>query len=282
MKGVWIDTDLALGSRHGDVDDGWAIAALALGPARLLGISTVTGNATANTAARCARKLLEECGSRDGIPWPARAPVIMGASRAGQVTVAAEAIATLPEGTHVLAIGPLTNVAAALARDPSLASRVTVHIVGGNLTSRGRWPRWWPREFNLWCDPDAAAAVFRAPLRRRLHPLDECRRLTVSALDLWRLSRCMLLGSYLARHSLRWLLTSPLRLRALRFPVWDLAPALDVMDLLPARVERHRLAVRGRGLLVADAASAVTEVVRGLDRDAALANFRRLLRYPGT
>ena len=29
MKRVWIDTDLALGAGRGDVDDGWAIAAIA-------------------------------------------------------------------------------------------------------------------------------------------------------------------------------------------------------------------------------------------------------------
>src|SRR5437868_6654009 len=177
---VWIDTDLALGSGRGDVDDGWAIAAIARGPAQLLGLSTVSGNATASTAARCARDLLAACGGLSMLP------VIEGASRAGEVTAAAEAIAALPDGSHVLTIGPLTNVAAALARDPSLASRVTVHFVGGNLTSRGRWPRWWPREFNLWLDPEAASSVFRAPLRRRLHPLDECCRLTVSARDLLR------------------------------------------------------------------------------------------------
>jgi inosine-uridine nucleoside N-ribohydrolase len=203
--------------------------------------------------------------------------VIEGASHAGEVTAAAEAIAALPDGSHVLAIGPLTNVAAALARDPSLASRITVHIVGGNLTSRGRWPRWWPREFNLWLDPEAAAAVFRAPIRRRLHPLDECRRLTVSPRDLVRIARGSALGSYLARRSWRWLLSSPLRLRALRFPVWDLAPALDLLGLLPARVESHRLSVRGRGLLVPDPSVAVTEVLRAIDREAALANFERLV-----
>src|SRR6476659_3064386 len=55
---VWVDTDVALGARWGDVDDGFALAALLRCPSvEILGISTVFGNTTPEVAARCAREL---------------------------------------------------------------------------------------------------------------------------------------------------------------------------------------------------------------------------------
>ncbi len=61
-------------------------------------------------------------------------------------------------GLHVIAVGPLTNVATALRRDPTLASRVArFSIMGGSLT----WGNVTPAaEFNVWADPDAAHVVF--------------------------------------------------------------------------------------------------------------------------
>lgn len=268
---LWIDTDLALGAGRGDVDDGYALAAvLCADPSRLLGISTVSGNAPADVAAGCTRELLAAAAiAKDVVP---------GAARAGQDTAAAEAIAALPTGTRLLALGPLSNIAAALRRDPSLAQRITLYLVGGNLSSRGRFPPLWPHEFNLALDPQAAAQVFAAPLHRRVHPMDACGRLRVGGRDLLRLAAASPLGAFLVAHSLRWWLLSPLRLRALRFPLWDLAPALDALDLLPAQVESHRMVVRGRGLLVHEPSAPVSELVRHLDRVAALANFQSLLR----
>lgn len=270
---VWIDTDVAMGAGRGDVDDGYAVAAmLCAGSDRVLGISTVSGNAPADVAARCSRALLSAA--------RVEKQVIAGAMQPGQDTAAAEAIAALPTGTHVLALGPLSNIAAALRRNPSLASRITVYLVGGNLTSRGRFPPLWPHEFNLAIDPAAAACVFAAPLRRRVHPLDSCGRLLVSGRDLARFASASPLGAYLARQSLRWWLLSPLRLRALRFPLWDLAPALDLLGLLPAPVETRRMSLRGRGLLVPDDHAPPSEFIRTIDRHAAIANFQRLLQIP--
>src|SRR5437667_461578 len=59
MQRVWVDTDVALGARWGDVDDGFALAALLRCPSvEILGISTVFGNTTPEVAARCAREIL--------------------------------------------------------------------------------------------------------------------------------------------------------------------------------------------------------------------------------
>ncbi len=108
-RAIWVDTDIALGARSGDVDDAFALAAVVRSPAlRLVGVSSVFGNTSSATAARCAERLLAVAGSN--------VPVVEGAARAGGSSAAAEAIARLPAGTWLLALGPLTNVAAALAR----------------------------------------------------------------------------------------------------------------------------------------------------------------------
>jgi len=67
----------------------------------------------------------------------------------------------------LVTLGPLTNVAAALAVDPLLLTRFehTVMMAGapdlvGNVNPHG--------EFNVWCDPEAADVVFAAPGRKTL------------------------------------------------------------------------------------------------------------------
>jgi len=176
-----------------------------------------------------------------------------------------------------LALGPLTNVAAALARDPSLAARIRVAVVGGNLSSWGRWPPLWPFEFNLAKDAAAARALFASRVARDLYPLDVCRRLTVGGVELRRLGRESLVGAWLAAGSWRWLLYAPLRYQRLRFPLWDLVPALDALGLLPATHVERRLACVGRGRLVDDDAAMPARVLTSLEAAPALAAFRRLL-----
>jgi purine nucleosidase len=239
---VWVDTDVALGARWGDVDDGFALAALLRSPGvEILGISTVFGNSSPEVAARCARELTARAG--------VRVDVIAGAARAGQSTAAAEAIAALPPGTVILALGPLTN----LRRAPP---HVEVRLVGGNLASWGRWPPLWPFEFNLARDAAAARAFFATHIRRRIYPLDACRHLVADLAALRRLARSAdPLAQKLARGSWRWLAYALVRYRAPSFPVWDLVPALDVCGLLDARFDLRRLRLEGHGLLVADAAA---------------------------
>jgi len=63
------------------------------------------------------------------------------------------------DGLHLVAMGPLTNIALALQRDPDLPrylSGITIMggaAVGGNVSPTA--------EFNIWADPEAAAMVFR-------------------------------------------------------------------------------------------------------------------------
>lgn len=225
---VWVDTDVALGAPAGDVDDGFALAALtgaaALGRIELLGASTVDGNTTAAEAERCARTLFEAAG--------ASVPV----HRDG----AARAIAGLPDDAVLVAIGPLGNVAAALALDPGLAARARLSVVGGNLTSPGFLPPLWPHEFNLAKGRRSARAVLNAPWRELvLYPLDVLRRFRCDAARIERLAAAGAgpVRRLLAEGSRRWLARSRWRHGAGGFPVWDLVPALEAAGALRVRVE---------------------------------------------
>jgi inosine-uridine nucleoside N-ribohydrolase len=66
----------------------------------------------------------------------------------------------------LVAIGPLTNVAMALERDPDYASRIAgISIMGGSTTGGNVTAS---AEFNIWADPEAADIVFRSGAEIRL------------------------------------------------------------------------------------------------------------------
>lgn len=59
---------------------------------------------------------------------------------------------------HLVAIGPLTNVALALRRDPHLRRHLAGLTIMGGSASAGNITS--VAEFNIWADPEAAATVF--------------------------------------------------------------------------------------------------------------------------
>ena len=173
------------------IDDAMALLMLARDArAELVGISTVFGNApvdvtTANALALCqrscidvpvargaARPLMREprhfpvhIHGQDGLgdvhPHPpherepepldaARFIVDMARRHAGELTL--------------VAVGPLTNLAQALALDPQLPRRVRrVVVMGGAFGTLGHCGNATSvAEANVYCDPHAAAAVFGA------------------------------------------------------------------------------------------------------------------------
>jgi inosine-uridine nucleoside N-ribohydrolase len=61
------------------------------------------------------------------------------------------------EGVWIVAVGPLTNIALALRAAPDLGGRVAgISLMGGGTFGN----RSAVAEFNIWADPEAAAAVF--------------------------------------------------------------------------------------------------------------------------
>ena len=95
-----------------------------------------------------------------------------------------ETVKNSPEPVAILATGPLTNIAEALRRDPSIIDNIeVVQIMGGAVFTEGNLPVLpdppfstnTAAEFNIWIDPVAAQKVFDAGeqgLKIQITPLD--------------------------------------------------------------------------------------------------------------
>jgi purine nucleosidase len=188
MKRIILDTDLAMGAPGSDIDDGFALALAHADPGiRLELITTVNGNTDVESATILTGELARRLGLPDvpivrgaAAPFthpevrrtPADAVVALRAgARPASAGYAAVEIVRLvmanPGEITVVAIGPLTNVAAAILLEPRLAENVAEIVIMGGIFFGTMPDRTMPGEFNVWVDPEAAAAVLRsgAPLR---------------------------------------------------------------------------------------------------------------------
>lgn len=76
-----------------------------------------------------------------------------------------------PDEITLLCLGPLTNVAKALKRDPETANLVSrIIVVGGSVSVGGNVTP--AAEFNMYGDPVSARTVFRSLTTKTLIPLD--------------------------------------------------------------------------------------------------------------
>lgn len=238
-----IDSDNAMGSRMGDVDDGLAIAAILRGGVPVAGLSSVGGNTSEAQADRNNRALGALCG-------------YAGPYLRGLRAVDREAADPL----RILALGPLTNVASLLDR-PERISEVV--LVGGNTSSPGRFPPWWPHEFNLTCDRPAARAVFESSVPLTVVPLDVARRMRVGTRELAELRGE--LGEYLRRNSARWLWRSRLVRWSAAFPAFDLPAAMYILEPSLIDVEETTARVHRNLWLEFGAGGRPVRLVRGFD-----------------
>jgi len=186
---VILDTDIG-----SDVDDCLALAFLLGSPeVRIEAITCVYGDVALR--GKVVRKLLALAG-RDDVPVLLGSTATLTGSRdifwaghegeglldPGDSGVdpggehATDAIVRLvmadPGAIHLLAVGPLTNVALALRREPRLADNLaSLTIMGGAI--RGPWDaNVRPAEHNILCDPEAAAVVLASGTPIGLVPLD--------------------------------------------------------------------------------------------------------------
>ena len=93
--------------------------------------------------------------------------------------VIADEIHAAPEEITLVALGPLTNVAAAFRREPALAGELgQLVILGGTVTGPGNVTP--AAEFNFYSDPKAAHQVLRSPSTKTLVPLDVTQQVTMT------------------------------------------------------------------------------------------------------
>ncbi|MFO0921914.1 MAG: nucleoside hydrolase [Pirellulales bacterium] len=89
----------------------------------------------------------------------------------------ADQLRSNPGDVTILCLGPLTGVARAFQRDPSLMKSVDrIVMSGGALDGIGDVTS--IAEFNMHFDPTSAASVFRSPTTKTLVPLEVCRQLS--------------------------------------------------------------------------------------------------------
>ena len=202
---IVLDTDMG-----SDVDDALCLAlALASPELEILGITNV--GRESHLRARVTRRLLE-LADRTGIPVYAgcRVPLLAGPGfnwfgHEGEGILepgieppieALHAVDALLEisrrrpGLEIVAVGPLTNVAVALAKEPDFAARVgRLTVMGGHLrevTYRGRvFPP--GVDYNLCSDPHASLLVLRSGIPTRLVTADVTLRTALREADLARL-----------------------------------------------------------------------------------------------
>ena len=176
MERLIIDTDPAIGVPFRDIDDGLAIA-LALNSPELdvIGITITHGNVDQKRAYQSARRIIKAMGRED-------VPVFAGAesredTAKGRPTDAsrfiANKLAVEPGAVSLLALGPLSNLAAAERLAPgTLHAARRVVAMGGAVDRPGMIPPLMRAEFNFWKDPPAAAVFLREANDLTLIPFD--------------------------------------------------------------------------------------------------------------
>lgn len=184
---ILIDTDIG-----DDIDDAFALGLVLQSPQlEVLGITTAWGDT--RLRAQLLDRLLRETGHPDipvaiGIATQSQTPFtqaryasrgrLPAVSAPDAVTFLLRQIAAHPGEVTLIALGPLTNIGAAIRRDPVTFSKVKrVIMMGGSVRAGYRKseyvaPRPADKEYNIAADVPAAQALFGAGVPIVMMPLD--------------------------------------------------------------------------------------------------------------
>lgn len=183
---IVLDTDIG-----SDIDDAFALALVLRSPELdLRAVTTVSGDTQAR--ARLAAKMLWEDGRRKipvaaGTPggkldiaqtrWADgfTSPALVSESA---VDLMKKEIDRAPGTIVIIAIGPLTNVAALLREYPQEKSKIKQFVLMGGSIARGYYPGSGPTpEYNIAADAKASQTVFTSGIPILMAPLDVTARL---------------------------------------------------------------------------------------------------------
>lgn len=188
-----------------DCDPGHDDAMAILLGARVLdlrGITTVHGNVSLDQTTRNARQIVELADltsipiaagmARPLVRAPVHAPEVHGQTGLDGPDLPPPTVPLVEShavdfilsrskavsGLSLVPIGPLTNVAVALHRDPGLAKRLAgISLMGGSATFGNSTPA---AEFNIWCDPEAAHVVFSSGVPIKMVGLNVTRQVAAT------------------------------------------------------------------------------------------------------
>ncbi len=189
------------------IDDMFAIFC-ALRYCELVAVTSVAGNVGIEHTTRNALAVLELAGAAVPVHRGAAGPIngsplndashVHGASGMGGVTLAApvadvastNAVDALFDMTAsgdvtVVAVGPLTNIANAIERDPTWINRIPRLVIMGGSTTTGNVGPF--TEFNIAVDPEAAALVFDSGVAITMAGLNMTRQVVMGIDEITRL-----------------------------------------------------------------------------------------------
>ncbi len=275
-----IDTDIGT-----DVDDLWTLAMVpGLAGVNVAAVTLVYGDT--DLRARMAAAVLAAMGVEApvhrgcGQPLSGKAVVWAGHEGAGVPGIdeaaydrvdAADTLVALaaaePGSLEVLAIGPLTNIATAMQRDPAFVRNVKRLLVMG-----GEFQMGWP-EHNFACDFEATRIVVGSGAPITIVPLDQTLKVAVDEHDIDRIARVHPIGRLMAEQARtfwRWL--SGLRAGLPNDRSWAHDPLTLLALTEPGLFTFTRMAVEvqpdGRVVGTPDESSPI-EVVTDLDAEGA-------------
>ncbi|TWT87298.1 Pyrimidine-specific ribonucleoside hydrolase RihA [Pseudobythopirellula maris] len=108
----------------------------------------------------------------------AEPPTVELANRHPAIKVIAEEVRQAPKEVTIVCTGPLSNLAAALRYEPEVVEQIgRVVTLGGSVAAGGNITP--AAEFNVFCNAEAAKAVYGSSLAKTVVPLDVTQRFVV-------------------------------------------------------------------------------------------------------